>query len=113
MQRPAMGRQSREVKIGQWYAVEHSDRFKVVAVDDANRSIEIQYFDGTLEDISYATWSQLETRDSAPPDNDCGALDTEPPDQDAQQILHGATLTGSCDESSTDIEQISMQDTLL
>lgn len=109
-----MGYLLREIEIGLWYeTADNNDRFEVVAMDDANHTIEIQHFDGTLEDIDYEAWSQMGVQKSAPPDDDSGAFDSEPPDQDAQEILHGAMPMGSWGEPLPDIEQIGIHHTLL
>ena len=35
--------------VGQWYARPGGDSFEVVAIDRDDGTIEIQYFDGTIE----------------------------------------------------------------
>jgi len=103
-----MGRLLREVEIGMWYdSLDTSDRFEVVAMDESNHTIEIQYFDGTVEDIDYESWSQMNVRDCAPPDDDSGALDTETADYDV-----GALLLNATDDTRFDVEQIGLNDTL-
>ena len=42
--------------VGDWYA-SHGERFEVVAVDDDERTIEVQYADGTLAEIDVDDWS--------------------------------------------------------
>ena len=47
-------------EIGQWYAnAEKGELFRVVARDDESRAIEIQNFDGDLDEIDAETWSTL------------------------------------------------------
>ncbi len=103
-----MGRLLRDVEIGLWYEnVDNNGRFEVVAMDEADHTIEIQYFDGTLEEIDYEFWSQMGVEESAPPDDDSGALDSEYADYDVNELL-----TSGFDDSAQDIEQISYGDTL-
>ena len=42
--------------VGEWYH-SHGQLFEVVAVDDAERVIEIQHADGDLEEIEFDDWS--------------------------------------------------------
>jgi hypothetical protein len=46
--------------VGQWYAhLDKGQQFEVVAVDADARTVEIQYFDGGLEELDEVTWSEL------------------------------------------------------
>ena len=63
-------------RIDQWYA--HRDkgqRFYVVAVDEENDMVEIQHFDGDLEEFSMEEWRKLKVDLSVEPENWSGALD--------------------------------------
>ena len=42
--------------IGEWYRRTGGDSFEVVAIDPDDRTIEIQYFDGTIEEIDLDEW---------------------------------------------------------
>jgi len=42
--------------VGDWYS-SHGERFEVVAVDDDEGTIEVQYADGTLAEIDADDWS--------------------------------------------------------
>jgi len=42
--------------VGDWYS-SHGERFEVVAVDDDERTIEVQYADGTLAELDVDDWS--------------------------------------------------------
>jgi hypothetical protein len=42
--------------IGEWYRVEGGDLFEVIAIDDADGSVDLQYFDGTLEEMALEDW---------------------------------------------------------
>ena len=62
--------------VEQWYA--HRDkgqRFYVVALDEDERAVEIQHFDGDLEEISLEEWRELNIELSDEPENWSGALD--------------------------------------
>lgn len=43
--------------IGDWYRLNGGELFEVVAVDDDDGTIEIQYFDGTVEEMDVDDWN--------------------------------------------------------
>jgi hypothetical protein len=42
--------------IGDWFRLNGGDSFEIVAVDDDDGTIDIQYFDGTLEEMDLEDW---------------------------------------------------------
>ena len=48
--------------VGMWYARPGGDAFEVVAIDRDDRTIEIQYFDGTVEELDVDEWREEEIR---------------------------------------------------
>lgn len=82
-----MGRALREIEIGDWFEnQETAELFEVVAIDDASRTIEVQYFDGTVEEFEFESWTQLSLEESAPPEDWSGAFDAEREDLDAEWV---------------------------
>ncbi|MGB6449194.1 MAG: DUF6763 family protein [Steroidobacteraceae bacterium] len=71
---------SPQPSVGSWYRME-GDLFEVVAIDDDDATIEIQYFDGTVEEMDLEDWEthceerELETID--PPEDWSGSVDVE------------------------------------
>ncbi len=62
--------------IGNWY--EHLDKglsFEVVAVDEDSGTVEIQYFDGDLEELSLEAWYQQDVEPSEAPEDWTGVMD--------------------------------------
>jgi hypothetical protein len=56
--------------IGNWYKdKEYNTSFLVVATDDNNQSVEIQYFAGEVEELDLDTWYELDLRAIPPPDD--------------------------------------------
>jgi hypothetical protein len=39
--------------VGQWYRGGTNELFEVVAIDDQDQTIEIQYFDGTVTEVDF------------------------------------------------------------
>jgi hypothetical protein len=42
--------------IGEWYRIRGGEQFEVVAIDESDGTIEVQYFDGTVEEIDVGDW---------------------------------------------------------
>jgi len=62
--------------VDQWYM--HRDkgqRFVVTAVDESENTVEIQHFDGDIEEFSLDDWYDLDIELSEEPENWSGALD--------------------------------------
>ena len=52
----------------------------MVAIDPDDRTIEIQYFDGTIEEIDLDDWRQDQILAAEPPEDWTGSVDVEPED---------------------------------
>jgi len=70
--------------VGDWY--EGRDGiFEVVAADEADGSIEIQYHDGSLEELELDDWAMRckagTLRPTEQPEDFTGAIDVEPQDE--------------------------------
>ncbi len=72
--------------IGNWYRIRGGDSFEVVAVDDDDGTIELQYFDGTIEEMDVEDWDAegdagvLE--EVEPPEDWTGSVDIDPEDEE-------------------------------
>lgn len=72
--------------VGNWY--EHLDKgqlFRVIAIDELNETVEIQYFDGDLEELDLDDWLELDIEPAEEPEDWSGpvdALESEPLDND-------------------------------
>lgn len=67
--------------VGQWY--EHLDKgqkFEVVALDEDVGTVDIQYFDGDLDELDLDTWYELEIQMSETPEDWTGPVDNVPKD---------------------------------
>lgn len=63
--------------IGNWYRANDGLVFEVVAVDDEDGTIDIQHFDGTLEEMEFDAWEESEFAPTGPPEDYSGPLDIE------------------------------------
>jgi hypothetical protein len=91
--------------IGEWYRIIGGDLFEVVAVDEDDATIEIQHFDGTIEEMDFEEWqSQWEDgafENAEAPEDWTGSVDIEPEmdrspaDKSAtERELHSSGLEG-------------------
>ncbi len=72
--------------VGEWYRGATNELFEVVAIDDHDGTIEIQYFDGSVTEIDFEVWDEQlreELLEAAhPPEDWSGAVDVEAEDLD-------------------------------
>lgn len=62
--------------IGNWYRhLDKGQSFQVVAVDEETGTIELQHFDGDLEEVDRETWMTLPIQPIEEPENWSGAFD--------------------------------------
>jgi len=68
--------------VGHWYT--HRDKgalFQVVALDEDAGTVEIQEFDGALDELDFDEWRTLSVDDAAQPEDWGGPLDDVEPDE--------------------------------
>jgi hypothetical protein len=78
--------------VDQWYS--HQDkgqRFCVTVVDPDAAAVEIQYFDGAIEELSLEEWAELDIALSEEPENWGGALDIGEPDDYGTEVTDTST----------------------
>lgn len=67
--------------VGQWYDhLDKGDLFQVIALDEESGWIEIQEFDGDLDEIDFEEWRQMRIEAAAPPEDWTGPVDELEPD---------------------------------
>jgi Family of unknown function (DUF6763) len=71
--------------IGQWFRRPNGTLFEVVAIDEDENTVEIQLFDGTIDEIDADGWSELFVIQVAAPEDVSGSLDMDP-DEDADDV---------------------------
>lgn len=64
----------RDMSVGQWFQTD-GEPFEIVGLDTAAEIVLVQHFDGTLEEIDFETWVDLNAQPCAPPEDYSGALD--------------------------------------
>lgn len=71
--------------VGQWYRRTNGQLFEVVAVDHDDSTIELQFFDGTIDEVDLDMWSRLLIEKVAPPEDWSGSVDMDPEDFSGQE----------------------------
>lgn len=66
---------SKRIKVGGWYRTIEGDNLEVVAYDPDDGVIEVQFYDGTVEEYDLEDWEELEAVPIAPPEDWSGSLD--------------------------------------
>ncbi len=78
--------------IGDWYQNMSGNNFEIVALDQSPGLIEIQYFDGTVEEIDLESWYEQNFITIEPPEDWSGSLDLDKQDYgvDLEETSHPA-----------------------
>jgi len=83
---------SAQPDIGEWYRIRGGDQFEVVAIDEDDGTIEVQYFDGTVEEIDFGDWQAQhangEIEDTAAQDDWSGSVDLDDDDEEFALSSH-------------------------
>jgi hypothetical protein len=66
--------------VGDWYRRAHGALFEVVAIDRDDGTIEVQHFDGTLEEFDLESWQDQDLEEAQAPEDWTGSVDVEPED---------------------------------
>jgi hypothetical protein len=84
----------------QWYSYnDKGQRFYVVAIDEEDSAVEVQHFDGDLEELTLDEWRELDIQLSEPPENWAGALDI------GEQDDFGTGITDTNEEDWSEPQQ--------
>ena len=93
--------------VGNWYS--HRDKgalFQIVALDESAGTIEIQEFDGGLDELDLEEWRMLLVETAAQPVDWGGPLDDVEPDEFGYTDLTDEVKAASPEEAITTWEQI-------
>lgn len=79
--------------MGSWYRRVNGNLFEVVAVDEEERTVEMQHFDGTIEELDFEAWWDVELEPAQAPEDWSGSVDVDledmpEPDQRANRGWH-------------------------
>lgn len=90
-----------EPVVGHWYShLDKGDLFQVVALDEMSGSIEIQEFDGALDEVDLDEWRQMPIEAAEQPEDWSGPVDDVEPDELGYTDMQGEDLAGDGEEAS-------------
>lgn len=78
--------------VGDWYRRFNGALFEVVAIDRDDGTVEVQHFDGTLEEFDLESWEEQDFEEAHAPEDWTGSVDVEPEDYESDREI---TATGS------------------
>ena len=90
--------------VGTWYRNLNDEiNFEVVAVDETSQTIEIQHFEGEVEELDLDAWDELTLEPIEPPDDWTGPFDDlEPDDLGYDDGMDGSRSSGPPSEMDQD-----------
>ena len=71
--------------IGQWFRRPNGTLFEVVAIDEEAATVEIQQFDGTIDELDLERWPDLLLTEISAPEDWSGSVDMDPEDYVGRQ----------------------------
>lgn len=87
-----------ELVIGNWYRFTDGDVFEIVALDADDGTIELQYYDGTIEEMDVEDWNthceRREIETAAAPEDWSGSVDVDAADNDASSDESWRSVSG-------------------
>lgn len=66
--------------IGHWYRRSNGSLFEVVAVDAEDGTVDLQFFDGTIDEVDLEVWPNLLIEAVGAPEDWSGSVDMDPED---------------------------------
>jgi len=89
-----------EPRVGDWFQNHQRKDFEVVASDPDEGTIEIQYFDGDVEEIEFDAWYELELQPIDPPEDWSGPFDGIGPEEmgDVEPTIFAGSLDAVLDD---------------
>jgi hypothetical protein len=78
--------------VGEWYRRPSGALFEVVAIDRDDATVEVQHFDGTLEEFDLEAWAEQEFEAAQAPEDWTGSVDVEPEDYEAEREVSSGML---------------------
>ena len=73
-------------RIGDWYRNPAGDAFEIVARDDDDDTLELQYYDGTLEELDAEVWDYINPEPIEPPEDWSGSMDIAREDRQHPEV---------------------------
>lgn len=81
--------------VGDWYrraGAPSNAIFEVVAIDRDDGTIEVQHFDGTVEEFDVDVWDEQEFEETQAPEDWTGSVDVEPEDYETEREVTATAI---------------------
>jgi hypothetical protein len=78
--------------VGEWYRRTNGALFEIVAIDRDDKTVEVQHFDGTIEEFDLEAWEEQEFEETQPPEDWTGSVDVEPEDYESERDLSAVPI---------------------
>jgi len=78
--------------VGDWYRRINGALFEVVAIDRDDGTVEVQHFDGTVEEYDLESWDEQEFEEAQAPEDWTGSVDVEPEDYESEREFTAASV---------------------
>ena len=75
-------------EVGSWFRIGDGKTFEVVAVDDKDRTVDIQHFDGTIEELDVDGWREMAAEPIDAPEDWSGSMDVDTEDLPEDEEKH-------------------------
>jgi len=72
--------------VGDWYKNTRGDAFEIVAQDEEDETLELQYYDGTVEELDAESWEFMQPEPIEPPEDWSGSMDIALEDSQPPEI---------------------------
>ena len=84
--------------VGDWYRRINGALFEVVAIDRDDATVEVQHFDGTVEEFDLESWEEQDFEEAQAPEDWTGSVDVEPEDYESERELRECYPTAPATE---------------
>jgi hypothetical protein len=81
--------------VGDWYRRLDGTLLEVVATDFDEGTIEVQHFDGTVEEFDLESWAEQDLAQTQPPEDWTGSVDVEPEDYESERDINTTSTVWS------------------
>ena len=87
-------------RIGDWYKNTLGDAFEIVAQDEEDDTLELQYYDGTVEELDLEAWGSMHPQPIEPPEDWTGSMDV------AREDVQGFDKEGETEDWMSELERM-------
>ncbi len=64
-------------EVGHWYRRLNGNLIEVVAIDEEHKTVELQYFDGTIDSLELEIWRDTDIEPAQAPEDWTGSVDID------------------------------------